>query len=608
MASGGSDLSTRMSAEDGNIENKCINDLALTYFKRYKVDISDAIKTTFPFLELLRDREFITEEMYEKSQESLKKRFPVHEVIYDVLSELEKKFDMSLLGALFSKTIMKAYPDLFRIYKKFYKVIPVIKFLLKSDGGEEYEERPNEQLSLEQDTAAPECGLLENRHETQEINTTETGTNSENKDALKSQQANEQCAQQSKTAGAELLHHGTQTNSCSVDPVDVKEEKPFLNSGVKCEAQARTDCNQASDIIVIDSQDFEEFTSGDGPPEASTTALKREPVIDSQDFEEFTSGDGPPEASTTALKREPGTVHLGNKSTLEKSESKKRTREHKEESVNFQPEIFPVTCGEIKGMLYIKEFEQGTKRKCIRGQDGNWFTPKEFEEKAGFGTSHSRWKTRVHNCGYTLQWLMKKGLLATPPAEHGRSKKLRSSDVCKVCCHEGNLFYCNTCSSFFHGDCHLPPVETERSPWSCTLCRVKEFSGNQQSARESEVLARLMGPEEQLKCEFLLLMIECYSESNVFPNIQHDNYRIEILQCMADFWMLNEIKKKLSERGYLSVMGFMQDVRRIFREHRASETHNNFCWGMRLEKQFELNFKQVFAVQETEQEHTTKLN
>lgn len=77
---------------------------------------------------------------------------------------------------------------------------------------------------------------------------------------------------------------------------------------------------------------------------------------------------------------------------------------------------------------------------------------------------------------------------------------------------------------------------------------------------------------------------------------------------MADFWMLNEIKKKLSERGYLSVMQFMQDMRRIFREHRVSETHSNFCWGMRLEKQFELNFKQVFAVQETEQEHTTKLN
>ncbi|KAK1336717.1 hypothetical protein QTO34_002752 [Cnephaeus nilssonii] len=258
-----------MSAEDENIENKRINDIALTYFKKYKVEISGAIKTTFPFLELLRDHEFITNEMYEKSQESFKKRFSVHEVIYDVLSELEKKFDMSLLGALFSKTIMKNYPDLFRIYKIFYKVLPDIEFLLESDG-EENAVRPNEQLSLEQgtgetsyqrltwlspdacnynDTAPPECGPSEHLRETQEINATETCTTSDNRDALESQQANEQCAQQSKTAGAELLHHGNQINSCSVDPVHIKEEKPFLNSGVKFEAQAWTDYNQVSDSI-----------------------------------------------------------------------------------------------------------------------------------------------------------------------------------------------------------------------------------------------------------------------------------------------------------------------------------------------------------------------
>ncbi|XP_023617957.1 sp110 nuclear body protein-like isoform X7 [Myotis lucifugus] len=879
MASGGSDLSTRMSAEDENIENKSINDIALRYFKKYKVEISDAIKTTFPFLELLRDHEFITNEMYEESQESFKKKCPVHVVIYDVLCELEKKFDMSLLGALFSKTIMKNYPDLFRIYKIFYKAIPDIEFLLENDG-EEYEERPNDQLSLEQgtggssyqrltwlgpdawnynDTAPPECGPLEHRHDTQEINATETDTTSDNEDALKSQQANEQCAQESKTAGAELLHHGNQTNSCSVNPMGMKKEKSFLYSGVECEAQARTGCNQASDVIVINSQDFEEFTDEDEPPIGSTSALKRKPesmdfrksptsgkilcktrrsIEDSSGFcaekkprvtcssalgnpevssgfsaqnkppgthssavrnpkvssgfsaqnkppgpcssavrnpevssgfsaqnkppgdcssavrnpevssgfsaknkppgacsstvrnpkvssgfsaknkppgacsstvrkpkvsagfsaknkppgpcsstvrkpkvssgfsaknkppgpctsamrisevssgfsaknkppgpctsamriSEVSSGfsaqnkppgacssavrslegssgfatqNKPPGACSSALRIGPdekGTVHLGKKSTLEKAKREKRSRKHKEENANFHSEILPVTCGKIEGMLYVKKFEQGTKRKCIRSQDGNWFNPKEFEEKAGYGTSKSCWKTRVRSNGNTLKSLMKKGRLPTPPAERSRSKKLRSSEVCKICCREGNLFCCITCLSFFHGDCHLPPVETERSPWRCTLCRVKECSGSQQSARESEVLARLMGPESQLKCEFLLLMLYCHSEGNGFPNIQRDTYRIENFQCMADFLVLDEIKKKLIERRYLNVMEFMQDVRRIFLVHRASKKCNNFCWGIRQEEKFELNFKQVFAVQETEQEHTTKLN
>ena len=37
-----------------------------------------------------------------------------------------------------------------------------------------------------------------------------------------------------------------------------------------------------------------------------------------------------------------------------------------------------------------------------------------------------------------------------------------------------------------------------RDPWSCTFCRMKESSGNQQGLGESEVLARLMQSEEQL--------------------------------------------------------------------------------------------------------------
>ncbi|EPQ17838.1 Nuclear body protein SP140-like protein [Myotis brandtii] len=167
MASGGSDLSTRMS-----VENKHIYDIALCHFKTQKVKISNIIKVSFPFLELLRDYGFISNEIYEKSKESFKTPGSEQEVIIDVLNEVEKTFNLSLLEALFSEDIMDTYPGLNDIYKTFKKVIPNIELFLKSDG-EENEERPDIQQILEQEaqrTSSCTSGLpgpgLQNQAET----------------------------------------------------------------------------------------------------------------------------------------------------------------------------------------------------------------------------------------------------------------------------------------------------------------------------------------------------------------------------------------------------------------------------------------------------------
>lgn len=57
-----------MSTEDQIIDKKHVYEIALRHFRKYKVEISDAMKTTFPFLELLRDNGFITNETYEVSE------------------------------------------------------------------------------------------------------------------------------------------------------------------------------------------------------------------------------------------------------------------------------------------------------------------------------------------------------------------------------------------------------------------------------------------------------------------------------------------------------------------------------------------------------------
>ncbi|XP_052048809.1 nuclear autoantigen Sp-100-like isoform X2 [Apodemus sylvaticus] len=128
----GSSLSPRMLPE------------LLECFKRNKVAISHAIKTTFPFLEGLRDNNFITSKMYEDFQDSCRALVPVQKVIYKALDELEKKFDIEVLHELFSAVNLNKYPNLEVIRRRFENVLPNGFFFYRHNGGE-----PNSQLSLE---------------------------------------------------------------------------------------------------------------------------------------------------------------------------------------------------------------------------------------------------------------------------------------------------------------------------------------------------------------------------------------------------------------------------------------------------------------------------
>ncbi|XP_072652696.1 nuclear body protein SP140 isoform X4 [Canis lupus baileyi] len=729
-------LTGSQNPEDQMSEEQVFYEFIFRLFKENKVEIASAIKKPFPLLMGLRDRGFIPEQMFQHFQEACRNLVPVERVIYDVLSELEKTFDKTVLDALFSNLNLKAYPDLLEICRSFQNVIrdnfhyeamdeeetkEVLHFQMhhKLESCERSLLQVNNIRGLE-DTPSlqPHEGQVSCEHESpqrtsggdiEEIHELLPG----NGGALQMDEGGE-----SEEMPRLLLYDrevtcdpGVPSMTNEEEPEEMPEEMPSLPAE---EEQEHDDAHwEASDeeepqealsspptcgpgshdpeaLQMISEEEPEEMPSqvlSDGE-ESSSACLE---MCDQEDLQEDLSS--PPESGSAELpaygnekcscvmcssKYVPegpeastassqacdtmDTADLGNNSSSGKLKRKRRRkkghawtrikrkyqrklhqkdssntagqlvsrgkkvkmrlqelakikrsrRRRKDDRVNFHSQILPVTCGEVKGMLYKKKLKQGVLVRCIQSEDGNWFTPREFEVKGGHARSKN-WRMSVRCGGMPLRWLIEKELLHNPPRKYFRKRKtipkahnntlvdpyLGNSDECETCRDGGELFCCDTCSRSFHEDCHIPPVETERSPWSCTFCRIESL-GRQQCHRESEVLERQMQPEEQLKCEFILLRVYCHSESSFFSKIPYYYYIKEVSQNIKEPMWLDKIKKKLNKQGYHQVEGFVRDMRLIFHNHRMSYKYNDFgLMGLRLEAEFERKFKEVFAIEET---------
>ncbi|XP_030874979.1 nuclear body protein SP140-like protein [Leptonychotes weddellii] len=581
--------------DDQTPEEQVFYEFIFRLFKENKVEIASAINKPFPLLMGLRDRGFISEHKYQHFQEACRNHVPVERVVYDVLSELEKTFDKTVLDVLFSNLNLKAYPDLLEICRSFQNVI--------------YDNFHHE--AIDEETK-------------------------------------------------EMLHPQIphELESCEPSPLRINnvrtlEETPSLlpNEGpVSCEHKALQRTNGG------DFEEIPELLPGDGGVSCEQVVLQRDDGEESEEMPRLLpydrEGKKKGHAWTRIKRRYQGNIHQKDRSNIAgqsvsrgrkgkmrlqeraKIRGKKRgrsltnlthsdraprkrfrsrgSRKHRDDSVNFHSQILPVTCGKEKGMLYKKRLKRGALVRCIQNEDGKWFTPREFEVTGGHARSKN-WKLSVRCGGRPLRWLIEKGLLHNPPRKYFRKRKripkshdntlidpyLGNSDVCETCRDGGQLFCCDTCSRSFHEDCHIPPVETERSPWSCTFCRIESF-GRQQCHGESEVLERQMQPEEQLKCEFLLLKVYCHSESSFFSKIPYYYYIREVSQNLREPMWLDKIKKKLNKQGYRQVEGFVRDMRLIFQNHRVSYKYNDFgLMGLRLEAEFERKFKEVFAIEET---------
>ncbi|XP_070126734.1 nuclear body protein SP140 isoform X7 [Equus caballus] len=684
--------------EDQNSVEQFFSELIFRLFKENKVEIASAITKPFPLLMGLRDRGFIPEQMYEDFREACRNLVPVERVVYDVLSELEKKFDKKVLDALFSKVNLKAYPDLIEILRNFQDVIRD-NFQYQIIDEEETKGMLNFQLNLEQVSCEHLLLQMDNVRGLEDrpsLLPCDVQVSCE----LVNLQMDE--GEESEEMPSLLPYDGEEDGNACSETCDAEEPREASSSPPRCgpvscdpEAPQRTNEEEPEDVPsqqlcdgeegnsacseMCDEEELQEALSP--PPESGPDKGGAEPPACGNEkcscvmcFSKDVPGDLESRVGSSQGRDTMDTVDIGNNSSLGKPKRKRRkkkghswtrnrrkwqrnthqqdkrkvggqlvssrenvkmnlqdpaktrgnmrgrskvhliasdrarkkrvqsrgSRKYTDKSVDFHSQILPVTCGLVKGMLYKKKLKRGALVKSIQREDGNWLTPREFEVNGGFARSKN--------------WKLSKGFLHNPERIYGRRKKptilkspnnalvdpyLGNSDICEMCRDGGWLFCCDTCSRSFHEDCHIPPVETQRNPWSCTFCRMKESSGSQQCHGEPEVLVRQMGPEEQLKCEFLLLTVYCHSESSFFAKIPYYYYMKEVSEKLKNPMWLDKIKKRLNEQGYPQVEGFVQDMRLIFQNHRASYKYNDFgLMGLRLEAEFEKNFKEVFAIQE----------
>uniref|UniRef100_A0A8C0W5Q4 Nuclear body protein SP140 n=1 Tax=Castor canadensis TaxID=51338 RepID=A0A8C0W5Q4_CASCN len=796
-------LLLRVATVDQNLGEPVSHELIFRHFKQNKVEIACAIKMPFPFLMSLRDHAFISEQKYEYFQESCRNLIPVARVMYDVLSELEKKFDLSLLKVLFSRTNLIAYPDLKEILRSFpvihgnfhyslhkeaetqstfsiqsnceqvpsnclafqrmnegnaeevFKLPPetchpqtlqltterapkeVLRLLpvscnhkdsqmITEDGAEEVANQTlcnggegdstclqsfNGDESRDTLCTPPRIGGVScNREDSQMI--TEDGAEEvasqarcngaegdstclqsfnadESQDALCTPPRNREVSynhedsqmtteDEAEEVTSQALHNGGEGNSTCLQSFNADESldtlcTPPRSREVSCSGEdsqmvtedeaeeelSQTLCNEGEGNSTC-LQSFKGDESLDALSSTPRSVQVSKELEDHQtnkekELEELASGydeqdtvdngnntnSGKPKRkrkkkkghnwSFSRRKKQQKIYEKGNNTADDQGASSKRrvkanlqgpaktkgSRKHRYETLDFHADLLPVTCGELKGILHKKKLKQGGSVKSIQDEDGNWLTPTEFEVKGGYAKS-KHWKMSVRCGRRPLLWLMQKGFLAHPPKTRHRKEKrktqepenqtsddwhLRNSNTCEVCRNGGTLFCCDTCSRAFHKNCHIQTVEVEMTPWSCIFCRIESL-GNQQSHSESEILERLMQPEEQLKCEFLLLKVYCCSESSFFSKIPYYYYFEETSKDLKEPMWLDKIKKKLTTQSYHQVKGFVKDMRLIFHNHKASYKYQEFGqMGLRLEAEFEINFKEVFAIQETNENH-----
>uniref|UniRef100_A0A8C2HLL7 E3 ubiquitin-protein ligase TRIM33 n=1 Tax=Cyprinus carpio TaxID=7962 RepID=A0A8C2HLL7_CYPCA len=147
-----------------------------------------------------------------------------------------------------------------------------------------------------------------------------------------------------------------------------------------------------------------------------------------------------------------------------------------------------------------------------------------------------------------------------------------NEDWCAVCQNGGELLCCDRCPKVFHMTCHIPTLKSSPSgDWMCTFCRSlsnpeMEYNCDDDPLSNKEKSETAMSPEDQRRCERLLLHVFCHELSTEFQEpvpISVPNY-YKIIKHPMDLTM---VKRKLQHKHHLhykSPKEFVSDVRLVF--------------------------------------------
>eukprot|EP00069_Balaena_mysticetus_P005081 bmy_04892T0 len=579
--------------EEQNPEVQFFYEFIFRLFKENKVEIASAITKPFPFLMGLRDRGFIPEQMYKHFQEACGNLVPVERVVYDALSELEKKFDKTILDALFSRVNLKAYPDLLQICRNFQNVIHE-NFHYQTVGEGETKETFNlqlnrEQVSLEQSPLqmnnvmrledVPSLLPYDRRVscEHKALQSTNEGK-SEEIPKLQAEDNNACWEVCDKEEPQEASSSPPRCESVSCDPeasqMTNEEEPEELPSQPLCDgegAELPTFGNEKCSCVMCFSKDVP------GGPEGSTESKEGSDMMDTVDLgnnstlgklkrkrkkkkghswtrvkmkyqrnihqKDNSNAAGQLASSGKKVKRhlqDPVKIrrrrrgrqrlHLTHSGrALQKKVKSRGQRKHRYEKVDFHSQILPVTCGKVKGMLHKKKLEEGVLVKCIQSENGDWFTPREFEIRGGHERSKN-WKISVRCSGMPLRWLIEKGV----PKSHDNTLDNLCEPVELHLLQDEGVFWKPAVSRGIWG-----PGKADAARGA-----VGESDGNPKSS-----------PFPSHKCEFLLLKVYCHTESTFFAKIPYYYYIKEASENLKEPMWLDKIKKRLNEQGYSHVEG-----------------------------------------------------